>query len=68
MDVHTAFSVILPESFPAHVSSGDRNRKKERKKKLTEKELPWTGNKKIILKINSLWTELKYVKVLETKH
>lgn len=33
MDVHTAFSVILPEYSPAHVSGGDRNRKKGRKNK-----------------------------------
>lgn len=39
MEVHIAFSVMLPEYFLMHVSGGKR-----KKKKLME-ELPWTGNK-----------------------
>lgn len=38
MDVHTAFSVILPEYFPVHVSGEDRHRKKEKKKTSCQKK------------------------------
>lgn len=37
MDVHIAFSVILPEHFPAHVGTETEGGKE---KKLTDKELP----------------------------